>query len=404
MQGRNLTPVIQELCCGSQKMVFLSGPRQVGKTTLAKSLASSYAQSLYVNWDNPENRRTWVRSPSMFLSGFDQSREALLIFDEIHKSKDWRTRLKGLWDEKAFPLDVVVTGSSRLNTLRKAGDSLLGRYYHFHLHPFTLGELAGAAGIGSENTMGRIRSGDLPTKKSDALLELDRWSGFPEPFLKASVRSHRLWQRTRLERLIREDLRDLSRLPDLGQVEMLASLLPEKIGSLLSVQSLREDMEVSFDTVKRWLRHLEGVYYHFQIRPFARKIKRTLKKEPKVYLYDWSEVKDEGARFENLVAGHLLKAAQFWTDSGEGLFELFFLRDKEKREIDFLLTREKKPWLAVEAKLSPTEPAESAKKLLRQVKCPFVQVHKTGDAFRKVKDDSCEIWLAPANRFLAALP
>ena len=180
-----------------------------------------------------------------------------------------------------------------------------------------------------------------------------------------------LWRRGRIEKVIREDLRDLSRIPELGHIEMLVSLLPERVGSLFSRASLREDLEVSFDTVRRWMQYLYELYYAFEIKPFTPRISRSLKRDGKLYLWDYSEIADPSARFENLVAEHLLKACHYWTDTGEGMFELFYLRTKEKQEIDFLIVKDRKPWLPVEAKVGDTVPSPHFKRFLPQLDCPF---------------------------------
>jgi predicted AAA+ superfamily ATPase len=189
-----------------------------------------------------------------------------------------------------------------------------------------------------------------------------------------------VWRRNRIQQVIREDLRDLSRLPDLSRVEMLAALLPERVGAPLSRNALREDVEVSHDTVSRWLAALAELYYAFEVKPYAHRVARSLKKEGKLYLWDWSEVDDPGPRFENLVACHLLKACDFWSDTGEGEFELRFLRNREKEEIDFLIVRDGKPWLPVEVKVSDTSPVPHWRKYLGYLKTPMALqiVQKTG--------------------------
>jgi len=192
---------------------------------------------------------------------------------------------------------------------------------------------------------------------------------FPEPLFAQDKKILNLWRRNRVEKIVREDLRDLSRLPELSQVEMLVSLLPEKVGQPLSLRSLSEDLEVSYTTVKRWMNYLNELYYFFEIKPFSKSVKRALKKEKKIYLWDWSEVENEGARFENLIASHLLKYCDYLTDTGEGLYELFYLKDKEKSEIDFLITQNHKPFLPIEAKFSDTSASKNWSKWLSALGC-----------------------------------
>ncbi len=352
MRSRYLQRAIEETALLRNKMAFLSGPRQCGKTTLARGLISPTDEGRYYNWDEIEFRRLWIKSPSRLIPE-EKGNHPLLVFDEIHKAKNWKTTLKGLYDRFGSEFRFIVTGSARLNTYRKGGDSLLGRYYHFRLHPFSVGEALERPPLGPDDALRSLLSlPAAPSGAQEAFQQLMRFGGFPEPFLAQSEKVARLWRKGRLEKIVREDLRDLSRLPELSKVEMLAALLPEKAGGMLSPQSLREDLEVAHDTVRRWLNYLQELYYHFELKPYSRSIPRALKKEGKLYLWDWSEVLAEGNRFENLVASHLLKACHFWSDTGEGSFELGFLRNKEKEEVDFLITRDRKPWLLVEAKLS----------------------------------------------------
>jgi uncharacterized protein len=235
-------------------------------------------------------------------------------------------------------------------------------------------------------------------------LQLLAHGGFPEPFLKKSERFSRIWRRGRTEKLVREDLRDLSRIPDLSRIEMLTALLPERAGSPLTIQSLREDLEVSFDTVKRWVEYLKELFYLFELKPFTRSVPRTLKREGKVYLWDWSEVETPGPRFENLVASHLLKAVHFWTDTGEGAFDLFYLRDKEKREVDFLITRDRKPWLAVEARLSDRAISAAFEAFLPHLGCKrFVQVVSEPDVRTEAAVGEARGLVLSAADFLAFL-
>lgn len=374
---RYLTPSIGTLALGRNKMALLSGPRQVGKTTLARSLQPSYEQSRYLNWDETEFRRLWTRSPNQVAHQFkleSLNERKLLILDEIHKSKGWKQKLKGLYDHLGEQIQIVVTGSSRLNVYRRGGDSMMGRYLHFRLHPFSYGEVCGEPPLAPDAWLERALSKPAQTYPQKPLDQLFAMSGFPEPYLANSEQVLNLWRQGRIDKIIREDLRDLSRLPELSQVEMLASLLPTKIGSPLSIQSLREDVEVAHDTVSRWMRYLNELYYFFELKPWSKSLPRSLKKEGKIYLYDWTEIENPGPRYENLLACHLKKACDFWTDTGIGKFDLFYVRTKDKLEIDFLIVRNQKPWLAVEAKLSEAQPpTPQLVKLIQRLKCPYVQ-------------------------------
>jgi predicted AAA+ superfamily ATPase len=403
---RYLYSSIKELALARHKMALISGPRQVGKTTLSRSFDSDYDQSIYKNWDESTFRRIWTKSPNAIadefgLPKFNESK--LLILDEIHKSKGWKQKLKGLFDLFQNDLNIIVTGSARLNTYRKGGDSMMGRYLNFRLHPLSYGELIERKKLAPEEWRERIfrkPSGQLPT---DVLDNLIKFSGFPEPYFAASSKILNIWRRGRVEKIIREDLRDLTRLVELSQVEMLASLLPTKVGSPLSVQSLREDLEVAHDTVSRWLRYLNELFYFFEVKPWTKSVVRSLKKEGKIYLYDWTEIEADGPKFENLIACHLLKACHFWTDTGEGNFDLFYLRNKEKQEIDFLITKDRKPWLAVEAKVSEVKiDLKAVKKLTQNLNCPFVQVVRQPGIWR-VDADPGDRMVTSADHLLSQL-
>jgi predicted AAA+ superfamily ATPase len=398
---RYLEPYISKLALNRGKMAFLSGPRQSGKTTLAKTMMYSYAQSSYQNWDESSFRRIWTKSPNdiqHFFSLTEKRASRLLILDEIHKSKSWKQKLKGIYDHLGDAIAIIVTGSARLNIYNKGGDSLMGRYVHFRLHPFSLGELLGLEIGGHEVFMKRVFSNKTHELNCQKYLsQLMKYGGFPEPLFEKDESILNIWRQGRLEKVVKQDLRDLTRIQELGHVEALMALLPERIGAPLSTASLREDLEVSFDTVKRWLKYLEELYYSFTIRPYSKSIIRSLKKEPKLYLYDWTEIENEAFRFENLVASHLLKACHFWQDTGEGTFELSYLRDKQKNEVDFLIIKNKKPWFTVECKLNDTNLDVQYQKFQDQLKIPHVQLVLKSGQWRRIDEMS---WIMSAEYFL----
>jgi predicted AAA+ superfamily ATPase len=376
---RYLSKDIMDLALNRDKMAFVSGPRQVGKTTLAKSYKSGFDEFRYKNWDESEFRKKWAKSPNSLkdeFSLFQLDSTRLLILDEIHKSSKWKQKVKGLYDELNEEVKIIVTGSARLNTFKRGGDSLMGRYLSFRLHPFSYGEVLDQNRLPPDEWKANLfRKGSSVVQDRKLLDQLFKFSGFPEPFLAKSPKIQRIWRRGHNEKIVREDLRDLTRLPELSQIELLTSLLPEKVGNPLSVQSLREDIEVAHNTVSRWLRYLEELYFFFTIRPWTKSVVRSLKKEGKIYLFDWTEAEGIGSQFENMVASHLLKACHYWTDVGEGSFELYYLRNKEKQEIDFLLVKDRKPWIMVEAKIAdPQISKASAEKFMSYLKCPLVQV------------------------------
>jgi predicted AAA+ superfamily ATPase len=401
---RYIYKVIIELALQRNKMAFVTGPRQVGKTTLSKSYQKNFDQFIYKNWDESKFRKMWTISPNSIQEEFSLAKEKeskLVVFDEIHKSKSWKQKIKGIYDEFNEDFNIIVTGSARLNIFKKGGDSLMGRYLNFRLHPLTYGEVTSSKELSPEQWKISLFQKSNKTYAQAPLLKLIKLSGFPEPFFANSEKILRIWRKGRNEKIVREDLRDLSRLPELSQVEMLTSLLPMKVGSPLSVQSLREDLEVAHDTVSRWLRYLNELFYFFEIKPWTKSVPRSLKKEGKIYLYDWTEIEDVGPRFENLVACHLIKACHFWTDTGEGDFDLFYLRNKEKQEIDFVIIKDKKPWLCFEVKVSDTTiDHKVTNKFLGHLKCPYIQIVQTEGIWRA----DGEKLVVSAARAFAGLP
>jgi predicted AAA+ superfamily ATPase len=405
---RYLEEPISDICFRTGKMAFVSGPRQCGKTTLAKHLLKVRGAGAYYNWDELAFRRLWATNPSAAILTVSHN-TPLVIFDEIHKAKLWKRNLKGIFDTLKNPCDILVTGSARLNVYRKGSDSLLGRYYHFRLHPFSLAELIFQNKDQSEpdNLFKNLFARTIPVsariKKS--FEDLCTFGPFPEPLFAASKRTLNLWQRNRIERIVREDLRDISRLPELSQVEMLASLLPLRVANPLSIRSLSEDLEVSYTTVKRWLKYLEELYYLYLLLPYTKSLPRAIKKEPKLYLWDWSEVEDPGARFENVIASHLLKYCHYLTDTGYGKYELRYLRNKEKKEIDFLILKNEKPWFAVEAKLNEgTIPSENWGSFLKHIPCQYaIQVTHKPQVYKVIDFPTCKLLLVSADEFLSYL-
>jgi hypothetical protein len=305
-----------------QKMVFVAGPRQVGKTTLARSLPGAAAG--YLNWDVARHRERILRR--------ELPPGKLWIFDEIHKYRSWRGLLKGAFDARPRGQRILVTGSARLDYYRYGGDSLQGRYHMLRLHPFSAAELG-------------LRS-------AAELSQLLTLGGFPEPFLSGSkVRAQR-WSREYRQRLVREDVADLERVVDLGNLELLALRLPELVGSPLSINGLREDLGVSHKAVAGWLDIFERLYALFRLAPFGAPRIRAVKKERKHYHFDWSIVPGEGPRFENLVASHLLKWVNHQQDARGRDLELRYFRDTDGREVDFVVVERSRPLLLVECKWS----------------------------------------------------
>ena len=336
--------IIKEHFAGCRQMFLLSGPRQVGKTTTAKTAIPN----IYINWDNQEHRKKILSGYSEIINIENLSlmpkKETHIIFDEIHKYPKWKNYIKGFFDTYEKNYNTIITGSARLNIYRRGSDSLMGRYFNYRMHPLTAGELVKSKPPGEKLLTN-------PKKiQEEGFRQLIELGGFPEPFIKGEKRFYNRWRKLRSEQLFREDLRDLTNINEIDQLEIFGQLLEKRAGQLINYSSLAGDVQVSANTIKSWISTLEQFYYCFRVKPWHTNVPKTLLKQPKVYFWDWSIVNDKGQRYENFVASHLLKAVHMWTDLGYGDFDLYFLRDKVKREVDFLISRDGRPWIIIEVK------------------------------------------------------
>lgn len=325
---RALAPFIQADL--GRKMVFLSGPRQAGKTTLARALVDNWPNAQILNWDVAADRRVMLDqswSPSA----------GLVVFDELHKMTGWKSWLKGVFDGRREGQALLVTGSAWLETFRQTGESLAGRYFSWRLHPVTVKEWVSVSGATPEAALARI---------------LER-GGFPEPFLAAEARDAERWRALYIEGMIRDDVLEFSRIGEIRAMRVFVDMLRSRVGSTLSLASLARDLQISPTTLGRYLEILEALHIVFTVRPFHRNIARALLKEPKVYFFDTGLVLgDEGARFENACATMFLRHAHFLRDSAGRDMSLNYVRDKEGHEIDFVLCENGEPVGFAECKLS----------------------------------------------------
>jgi predicted AAA+ superfamily ATPase len=324
-------------CCQSIKrdlenrIVLLSGPRQVGKTTLSKMLFERFE---YLNHDFVEHRleireRSWDREVD------------LLVLDELHKMKNWKSWLKGIYDVEGSRPRILVTGSARLDIARKMGDSLAGRFFGHRLHPFDLKELA-AVGASTE-----------------AFDTLMRVGGFPEPFLAGTERFYRRWRKSHIDIILRQDLPVLETVSDIQAIETLVELTRRRVGTSVSMSNLARDLERDPKTVKRWMTVLENLYVVFKVPPYHRRITRSLLKEPKFYFFDNGLVRDEGAKLENLVACALKKELDRLNDEEGRETSLCYLRTKDKREVDFAVCVDGEVIWMIEVKTTDDTPSKS---------------------------------------------
>ena len=335
-----------------RQMVFVSGPRQVGKTTMCEAVASTY-----LSWDDEDVRRA-IQSgqravADKYALNVAAESEKVLVYDEIHKYSKWKQFLKGFYDLYGRNLRIVATGSAKMDVYKKGGDSMMGRYFPYRMHPLSVAELLDVS-IPDERI---VRS---PKRLSDdEWTALVRFGGFPDPFVNRDVRFSRRWNSLRFEQLLKTDMRDLTRISELDQLSALAEILSNRSGELLVYKSIGRDLGVDEKTAKKWIKTLKYLYFGFEVRPWFRNIENSIRKMPKWYLRDWANIQDEGKRAETFIACHLLKAVEGWTDLGYGEFSLGYLRDKSRREVDFVVTRDGIPWFLVEVKKSDTSLSEA---------------------------------------------
>ena len=328
-----------------RQMVFISGPRQVGKTTISESLAS-----VYLSWDDEDVRKA-IQSGQRTLAakyGIDKPTSArrVVVFDEIHKYSRWKQFLKGFYDIYGKSWRIVATGSARMDVYKKGGDSMMGRYFPYRMHPLSVAELIDTS-LPGEDLIRKPRM--LADEEWNALV---RFGGFPDPFVNRDPRFSRRWNALRFEQLTKTDMRDLTRVAELDQLAALAEILGGRSGEQLVYKSLGCDLGIDEKTVKKWIKTLRYLYFGFEVRPWFKNVENSIRKMPKWYMRDWANVTDSGKRAETFVACHLLKAVEGWTDLGYGDFSLGYLRDKSRREVDFVVVRDGEPWFLVEVKKS----------------------------------------------------
>lgn len=390
----------------TKAMIFLSGPRQAGKTTFAKQVArDEFRNHTYFNWDLITDKKKLIENPTFFEEIERKDATApLIIFDEIHKYRKWKNYLKGIYDRFHDRYRFLVLGSGRLNVFQKGGDSLAGRYFQFNLWPFTLAELTGRRLSFKEFTKEPLRFLDKDSNAEKIWDGLFHLSGFPEPYLSGEETVYRRWSRTYHQQLIREDIRNMTEIKNIDEVEVLFSLLPSRVGSPLSSASLSRDLQVSFNTIQKWIKTFESFYLVFLIRPWTKKISRAITKERKLYLFDYAHIPVPAARFENMVAVELLRAISHWNDLGLGNFDLRYLRNKEKEEVDFLITQEDQPYLLVEAKFLEEQISKNILKFQSVLKVPAVQLVNQPGVCKVVSNHLHQILIAGATRWLPLLP
>ncbi len=405
MKSRELYLDIWRDCASHKAMVFLVGPRQAGKTTLARIIAGDFANQVYFNWDLVTNKRLLIEKPTFFeeLNRKDET-APLVVLDEIHKYRRWKNYLKGIYDQFSGHYKFLVLGSGRLDIFQKGGDSLAGRYFQFTLWPFTLAELQGERRPFQEFIRDPLRVPAQSNSSGKIWNQLAVLSGFPEPYLSGKETVYRRWSRSYHQQLIREDIRNATDIKNIDDTEVLFSLLPSKVGSPLSLDGLARDLQVSFNSVRSWLQVFESFFLVFRISPWTTKIARAITKEKKLYLYDYAILTDPAAKFENMVALELLRAVSNWNDLGLGDFSLHYARNREKEEVDFLLARDKKPLLLVECKFSEEAVSKGLLKFQAMLDVPAVQLVNKPGVHKIISHGHQKVVVVTANRWLPGLP
>lgn len=358
----------------SKKMVFLGGPRQAGKTTLAQAILKGFPykkskKGLYLNWDFDEDRLCILDKK------WDED-HLLIVFDELHKYRFWKNWIKGVYDKTHKMHKFLITGSARLDMYKKGGDSLLGRYHYWRLHPLTLDE--------------------LPPKMSlkEGFKRLMTLGGFPEPFLGGSEKEARRWRRERFDRILKDDIRDLELIKKIQDLSLFTDILRRKTGQLIVLSNIAKKIQISPQTSQLWLSALSRMYVCFCVYPYTRHLARAVKKPPKVYFFDNGDViceDNEGPRFENLVASHLIKKIHFLEDAYGFNMDLRYIRDKESREVDFIILKEGRVWALVEAKLSKSDQISKSLLYYCEKLKPKHALQITADLKHEYKQNGCRV-------------
>lgn len=357
-----------------KKMVFITGPRQVGKTWLAKDIARSFSRSVYLNYDSVGDRdiiqaEAWLEDTQ------------LLILDELHKMAGWKNYIKGVYDTRPEGMRIMVTGSARLEAFRQGGDSLAGRFFRHRLLPFSPAELIN---VGQEADIGRLLS----------------QGGFPEPFLADDAIDADRWRMQYVDGLIRTDILDFERIHDFKAIQLIFELLRSRTGTPVSYQSLAEDVGVAPNTVKKYIQILESLFVIFRVTPYANNIARSIVKTPKIYFYDTGLINgDEGARFENMVALCLLKEVCGRADLLGRIAALHYIRNKDGAEVDFCLVENNQPEQLIEVKRTQDKPGRALINFSRRYDIPAMQLVLHLKHERKVQD----IVVRRGRDFLASL-
>ena len=388
------------------QMAFMSGPRQVGKTTIAHKLQSHFTESVYLNWDVIQDRERILQGQHFIEDIFPRhvlrDHKPLIIFDEIHKYKNWKNFLKGFFDLYKDVYHILVIGSAHLSIYQSDNDSLMGRYFSYTVFPLTLAEVLSPEYPKESFFRNSIQEDFL---SSEAIENLFQFGGFVDPYLKKDHVFHNLWHATRRKQLIFEDIQTLTHIHDVYLIDVLSELLKKQTGQILNRTSLGKKIKTTTQTISRWMETLERFYYCFSVFPWHKNVTRSLIKEHKIYLWDWSVIEDEGARFENMIAVHLQKFVHFYCEQGLAKLELYYVRDIDQREVDFVITKNQQPWIMVEVKLSDLKISPHVFHFQKQLHSPYAiqMAYNMPPIKQSCFRDDHEIYVVPAQTSLSQL-
>lgn len=398
------------------RMSFICGPRQIGKTTLARNLLKEINQNEnYYNWDSLSLRQEFSSDSFFFIENLSLplSRDKKLpakdrqwvVFDEIHKYPGWKNILKGYYDEWKNSLNFTVIGSARLDYFRQSGDSLVGRYFLFKMNPLHPHDLTGFV-LDRDSVWHPKRTVILfpePDKTfQEATTKLFDLNGFPEPMKVGTKDFYERWKNNHISLITTEDIRDLTQISQIQKLQTLVFLLPERVGSPLSLNKLKNILGCAHASVKNWLEALKKVYLVFDLAPYSTRLKRSVLKEHKYYFWDWGFLEDPGKRFENFTAVQLQRAVSAWNEWGKGNYQLMYVRTKDGREVDFVITDKDKPYLLVECKMNEKKLASNLTYFKEKIKAPiaFQVIHESG----YLKQVDRGTFIVGQDRFLQILP
>ncbi len=387
-----------------KSLILIAGARQTGKTTFSKQIMNLFSNTEYFNYDFILNKKKIIENPLFFQKiNLKDNTKPLIIFDELHKFVNWKNYIKGIYDEFHDDYNFIITGSGKLNITHKGQDSLAGRYFYMNLFPFTMSEICSKKKFLFYKKNFWLPEIIVNQKSHDKIWEnLSECSGFPEPFIKGKKDFYLKWTEVYSKQIIREEISSFSSVRNLNIIELLYSLLPIKVGNPLSVNSVSRDLQVSFDTIKKWLLLFENVYLIFSISPWSKKISRAIIKEKKIYLYNYGIIENKSKKFENIIAIELLRLIYFLNNSGSGNFSLNYIRNKDKLEVDFIICENRIPIILIEAKYNDISVSKNLLYYQNILKIPAIQLVNKKNTYQKTRNGNYQVFVVTASNYFSS--